>query len=166
MERPDAREVVARRAHTSALALFRGLPVAVRLMLTHAISPAYCVGAVAVCVDSEHRVLLVHSRHQNAWSLPGGLLKRRETPSAALTRELREELGVAVDVADLDAAARVLVDPRSRQVTVVFGLTLPATPVADGVEVVEVGWFAAPDLPAALLRGTRESLDLLAPFDR
>ena len=30
----------------------------------------------------------------------------------------------------------------------------------DGVEVLELGWFAADRLPPALLRGTRESLAL------
>lgn len=146
--------------------MFRGLPARVRLMVTHVITPNYSLGAVAVCLDDADRALLVRSRHQRAWSLPGGLLKRREAPSDGVLRELREELGVSVGPSHLAARPQVVVDPRARQATVVFAVSLPRSPTADGVEVVELGWFAADALPPALLRGTRESLALYDFFDR
>lgn len=134
--------------------------------MTHLVAPTYAVGAVAVCVDAEGRVLLVRSRQHRAWSLPGGLLKRRESPAAGLARELEEELGVVVGEAELDHNPRVVVDPTARQVTVVYRLTLHRTPVRDGVEVMEVCWFHSSELPGALLRGTRESLRFFDLIDR
>jgi mutator protein MutT len=51
------------------------------------------------------RVLMVHRRPdlKNApdrWSFPGGHLEPRETAGEALTRELREELGIGVVVTE------------------------------------------------------------------
>ena len=54
----------------------------------------YTIGVVAVVIDSRQRVLIVehvlHPRHP--WGLPGGWMERNEDPSAAVVRELREEL--------------------------------------------------------------------------
>lgn len=162
----SARERATRRLRGSALELFRRLPPVMRRQITHALTPAYSVGAVAVCVDATGRLLLVRSRQHRAWSLPGGLLKRAETPSAAVVRELAEELGVVVGEAQLGDRPHVVVDPQARQVTVVYRLTLDREPVRDGVEVLEIGWFPCTALPGALLRGTRESLRLCALLDR
>jgi 8-oxo-dGTP pyrophosphatase MutT (NUDIX family) len=48
------------------------------------------------------RLLVVRSRHKAAFYLPGGKLEPGETPTAALHREVAEELGVGLrDVAEL-----------------------------------------------------------------
>jgi len=161
-----ARDAISRGLRESALELFRRLPSTVRRQVTHRVAPTYSVGAVAVCEDAEGRVLLVRSRQQRAWSLPGGLLKRHEAPAAAVARELAEELGVVADEEELGQTPRVVVDPDARQVTVVYRLTLRHAPVRDGVEVVEVGWFHCSTLPSALLRGTRESIGFFSSLDR
>jgi mutator protein MutT len=58
------------------------------------------VGVGGVIVDNG-KVLLVRRRHEplkGHWSLPGGMVEIGETLEAALTRELLEETGLAVDV--------------------------------------------------------------------
>ena len=58
---------------------------------------------VAACalIDGDGRVLLAqrpaHKEHGGLWEFPGGKVRAGETPEAALTRELAEEL--AIDVA-------------------------------------------------------------------
>lgn len=53
------------------------------------------VGVAAIVMDARGHVLLVHHTYRvPAWDFPGGLLGGHEQPSAALERELREELGV------------------------------------------------------------------------
>jgi 8-oxo-dGTP diphosphatase len=61
--------------------------------------PLVLVAAVAL-VDADGRVLLAERPAGKAmaglWEFPGGKLKPGETPEAALTRELAEELGIDV----------------------------------------------------------------------
>jgi 8-oxo-dGTP diphosphatase len=57
-----------------------------------------CVGALLI---SGNRALLAHrhanrSWYPNVWDLPGGHIEPSETPSYALVRELREELGIEI----------------------------------------------------------------------
>ncbi len=61
--------------------------------------PLRVVAAVAL-IDADGRVLLAQRPPGKAmaglWEFPGGKLKARETPEAALVRELAEELGLDI----------------------------------------------------------------------
>ena len=162
------------RAYATALEAFRRSPRVLRRLVVRMSTPNYTLGAVAVCLDSAGRVLLVRSRHHASWGLPGGLVRRGEQPVDGVTRELREELGVEVQLSSAsDPAAqpitdlpgrsvsRTYVDTRAQQVTVVFVVDGPVTPRPDGVEVVRADWFDPTALPAHLVRGTRETLALM-----
>jgi 8-oxo-dGTP pyrophosphatase MutT (NUDIX family) len=48
-------------------------------------------GALFVRAD---RLLLVRKTYGDRWDIPGGYVDRGESPAAACTRELREELGI------------------------------------------------------------------------
>ncbi len=55
--------------------------------------------AVAVILDrAEQRVLIHRAEIDDFWALPGGRLEIGETSAEALVREMREELGVEVQV--------------------------------------------------------------------
>lgn len=56
------------------------------------------LGAHAVIVDDQGRVLLLRSRYADAWMLPGGGLEPGEHVDEAVRRECREELGVDVSI--------------------------------------------------------------------
>ena len=90
------------------------------------------LGAAAIILDHEGRVLLVHHTYGNpAWSVPGGLIGRREQPAAALARELREELGVAAAVGPV---MHVQHETWRRHVTIYYRVAINGAPRPNGVE--------------------------------
>jgi 8-oxo-dGTP pyrophosphatase MutT (NUDIX family) len=161
-------------AQAAGLAAFRRLPLSLRRMFVRLATPNYTLGVVVVWLDADGRVLLVMSRHQRGWALPGGLARRGEEPDIALRREVREEL--AIDPGDrLDPlAGPPIVDAESQILTVVYVLAPPSdggaeplVPRPDGVEVTDAAWFAPTELPHALVRGTAEAVAaVLAAHDR
>jgi 8-oxo-dGTP diphosphatase len=74
------------------------------------------VAAGALFSDGVDRVLLVEPTYKPTWEIPGGGVEPGETPREACVRELREELGMGlelgrllvVDWAPRDGADRVL----------------------------------------------------------
>jgi 8-oxo-dGTP diphosphatase len=54
----------------------------------------------ALLRDAGGRVLAARRERPAGWELPGGKVEPGETEPAALVRELREELGVTVEVGD------------------------------------------------------------------
>jgi ADP-ribose pyrophosphatase YjhB (NUDIX family) len=59
------------------------------------------VSADAIVRDASGRILLVDPTYKPDWDLPGGMAEANEPPAEALHRELREELGLGVEVGDL-----------------------------------------------------------------
>ena len=55
----------------------------------------------AVIANEQGQVLLVRKRASSIFIQPGGKIEPGETPGAAAVRELREEVGADLDVADL-----------------------------------------------------------------
>lgn len=51
--------------------------------------------------DEDGRILLCRLTYKQEWDLPGGVVEVGEAPAAGLAREIREELGVTVEVGDL-----------------------------------------------------------------
>lgn len=52
--------------------------------------------AGALFFDEQARVLLVEPTYKEGWEIPGGMIEAGESPRAACTREIMEELGLTV----------------------------------------------------------------------
>jgi 8-oxo-dGTP pyrophosphatase MutT (NUDIX family) len=131
-----------------ALEVFGRLPAPLRRVAVQILTPHYVLGAVAV-LRHEDEVLFVRSRHaRSGWMLPGGLLGRGETPREAVRRELREELGLELDTAELPTVT--LVYPDHRRVDLVFEVRLEQRPAVrvDGTEALAADWLT-PDTSLA-----------------
>jgi ADP-ribose pyrophosphatase YjhB (NUDIX family) len=139
------------RIHRALLLLFRRLPVRARRRVVRTIAPAYTVGSICVIERADGAVLLVRLTYRNSWGLPGGLLKRGETPAEAAHREVAEESTLRVELVGDPA---VVVDAEAQRVDIVFAARPapgvdPDSATPSSPEIVELGWFhpeALPDL--------------------
>ena len=64
------------------------------------LNPSFGVGAMALVQDESGRILVLEHtyRREAPWGLPGGWLKRAESPESGLAREVFEETGFRVAV--------------------------------------------------------------------
>jgi 8-oxo-dGTP diphosphatase len=85
------------------------LPIRIKQKLIWLLNPKYCVGVLAYIPhpNDPKKVLLADHPYRGliSWSLPGGFVGRNEDPQSAIKREMREELGVEVEVKRLLHAA-------------------------------------------------------------
>jgi 8-oxo-dGTP diphosphatase len=100
-------------------------------------------------IGEDERILIAQRRADQAlplqWEFPGGKVEPGEPPVAALVRELREELGVTVAVGRIwDVLFHAY--PAFDLVMLVYVCRIvEGSPRA--VEVADLAWVAAPDLP-------------------
>ena len=82
-------------------------PRRVRTALIWLLSPKFTVGVVALVRDHKDNILLLRHTYRLArpWGLPGGGLKPGESLEECLRRELREEIGMEVEIEGLLSAA-------------------------------------------------------------
>jgi 8-oxo-dGTP diphosphatase len=113
------------------------------------------IAVVAVALQRDDGRWLMHRRplekhHGGLWEFPGGKVESDEYPSLALVREIREELGIALDLAALHPAAFAQGerDRRGREIVILLYTCREWTGEPAALEGGEVGWFAASELAA------------------
>ena len=116
------------------------------MRLAHA---RFTVTAGALIFNDTGQVLLLKHRFRagSGWGLPGGFLEAGEQPLEALKRELREEIGVEVETADI-FASRYFKKPR--QVEVLFRCRITGVVKPRTMEVERAEWFSIESLPEGL----------------
>ena len=138
------------------------------IALLNAGLPTKRVIAQGRLLDEQGRVLLCRLTYKKEWDLPGGVVEVGEAPAVGLVRELREELGVTVDVGDLltvnwlpawrgwDDACVFLFDLGRVDASYVDSMTLQPT------EILGVEWC---DAGAVREHGAAAAVELLAAVD-
>jgi ADP-ribose pyrophosphatase YjhB (NUDIX family) len=110
------------------------------------------IGVGALIWDSKGRVLLIRHHPSTNWDpekwfTPGGVIEEGELPEDALRREIKEEVGLAVDIQRLSRVNNeVLVNGDIEASTYFFQfvvLARPGTPVPREGEVLEARWFSS-----------------------
>lgn len=132
-----------------ALQVYRRLPVGLRRRVVRALSPSFTVGAMCFIERSDGALLLVRHSYRDRWGVPGGLLQKGEDAEVGARREVREEVGLVVDLVGEPA---VVVDAEPQRVDVIFRAAPAegADPEAlspGSAEIVEARWFAPDALP-------------------
>ena len=114
--------------------------------------PRSTIVAAAALVDGDGRVL-VQRRPAGAelaglWEFPGGKLEPGESPEAALVRELREELGIDVDMERL-APACFASEPRAdRHLLLLVFICRKWRGVPAALQAAELKWLRPAELYA------------------
>ena len=121
-------------------------------------------GVKCVLRDREGRVLFVRHTYgdRRAWELPGGHMRRTEEPTAAATREAREELGLEVAAWE-DLGTVHTGRHRGRVALSVLIADLPPGAVldVDPVEIAHTAWHAPAAPPSPLGRISADAVPLL-----
>jgi len=112
------------------------------------------VPAASVAVVGEAGVLCTRrdvDPYRDRWALPGGHMEVDETPAAAAARELREEVGVRADPADLRLLGPRTGDHGGEKRMLIVDYWVPASAVSGdpivGDEVWAVEWIAGDERP-------------------
>lgn len=134
--------------HRAALEVYRRLPVRARRRVVRTVAPTFTTGAMCFIERDDGAVLLVRLSYRRRWGVPGGLLRRGEEAGDAALREVREEVGLDIELVGEPA---VVVDAAARRVDVVYRACLAPgqapEPVPGSAEIVEARWFPADELP-------------------
>ncbi|HEX4738895.1 MAG TPA: (deoxy)nucleoside triphosphate pyrophosphohydrolase [Allosphingosinicella sp.] len=122
----------------------------------------------AALVDPEGRVLLQQRAPGRAmaglWEFPGGKVESGERPEAALVRELREELGIAVDESHLVPAAFASADNAGRHMLLLLYLCRAWKGVPQALDAAALKWL----MPGEMVVGEMPPADvpLVAALER
>ena len=150
------------------LRTYRRLPTWARRRVVRTVAPSYTVGAMCFIERDDGRLLLVRHVYRRNWGVPGGLLNRGEEAADGARREVREEVGLDIE---LLGEPQVVVDAPPQRVDVIYRARHAAGADPDAVapgspEIEEVRWFARSELPdlqhetvAALMALSRAEVD-------
>lgn len=109
------------------------------------------VGAAVLVRDDEGRVLLIRrapgSTKPGLWAIPAGYVDYGEDVRQAARREMREETGLVVEVAEAVFVASNFHDPGKLTVGIWFAGTVTGGTLEAGDDADDAGYFALDDLP-------------------
>lgn len=118
-------------------------------------------GVRALVTDPQGRIALVRHTYIDGWYLPGGGVDKRESPEAAIRRELREEVALdGVAITDIVGIYHNMVQAKDDHVVVFAAQVHDCTALcaADPREIAEATWFAPDALPDGTTPATRRRI--------
>ena len=122
--------------------------------------------ASAVAILQDRQVLMVRRKYdpfRGQWTLPSGFMEYGEGPTETAIREMREELGVDVELTGLVDVLMERGDPRGPCLLVVYTGRIAGGQLRAGDDAAEVRAFPLDRLPEKIaFKAHREALEKLA----
>ena len=115
-------------------------------------------GAGCLIFHQGHVLLVQHAYGSQRWNLPGGRVKRKETPENAVKREVYEEVGIKVPEVRLHGD--ILNTSSYKHNTVwIYSTTVPTRHFTlKGFEIKKAQWFDVAALPRNVSPSVRQYL--------
>jgi|SRR6267142_7110140 len=129
--------------------IFRHTPRSLRRLYARVFNTRFSATAGAIVMDESGRLLLLKHvfRAGSGWGIPGGFIQAGEQPEEALRRELREEVGLELESAEI-AFIRTL--KSIKQIEILFYCRPRGNAEPKSIEVEQVGWFSPDAFPRTL----------------
>lgn len=109
-----------------------------------------------VILISNNKVLLVQPRRARYWNLPGGGIKKNETPEQGALRELYEETGIHINKTDYILGTYYSQREGKRDTVTIVVVHTDSTHVPKlEIEIQQAVWFPWDQLPETVTRPTR-----------
>jgi 8-oxo-dGTP pyrophosphatase MutT (NUDIX family) len=112
------------------------------------------LGVRAFLEDRDGKIVLVRHSYRSGWFLPGGGVRRRETPERAASREAEEEAGLTSSTAPEFFGIYTQPVGIVRNVVVVYRLREVVLDFRRNLEVLELVWTDPASPPAGTSAGT------------
>ncbi len=106
--------------------------------------------STTVLIRKNGQVLLVKRGEEpkkGLWQLPGGFIQFGERPSLTGKREIKEELGLEIEIGDLIHLDLITDDPRGTILGFVYEAKIISGKIRKGREIAEVDFFPLVKLP-------------------
>ena len=106
--------------------------------------------AVKAVIINESKILLVQEAGDDFWSVPGGGIDYNEDTTAALKRELQEEIAVSPEEIHINPTVQLILSGNIHnavpRLNIFYKVTVPVHMVKAGAESQAVAWFSAQQL--------------------
>ncbi|MCF3109074.1 NUDIX domain-containing protein [Niabella sp. CC-SYL272] len=106
------------------------------------------LSTAGLVVISEGKLLLAYSKNKHAWYLPGGKIEAGETPVHSLIREIKEELNLDIQPAELTYYGHITAPAYGEAANILMEqecfLYQVAAPIEPGSEIDAVAYFDEP----------------------
>jgi 8-oxo-dGTP pyrophosphatase MutT (NUDIX family) len=104
-------------------------------------------GTICLLVHERNLLLIRNTYGRHGWTFPGGRMKRREEPEVTIRREVREEVGISLEVVQPIGRFTDRSAYRHDTVHVYIALAPSADVDIDPGEILEACWFPVTALP-------------------
>lgn len=114
------------------------------------------IGVFAIIFDSQNKVLICHRRDYDLWNLPGGSLKKGESPWEGIIREVKEETGLDVKIESLQG---IYSKPEKNEVVFSFLCVPTGGELMINDEADKIEYFSFADIPKNFSQKQRERIN-------